>query len=118
MKRTPLLTPPLEKPKNLKITYLRGMPGKDEGNASDIVVDVTDGNRYVNTRRGWESADFGPLRVFIDATTLRDAGIVATGEFRERAIMELYEKLFERMRATGTTSCHYEDGDLVAGWAR
>ena len=118
MKRTPLLTPPLEKPKSLKITYRRTTPLQDEGRIGDVAVDTFDGNRYVKTRRGWESADFGPLRVFIDATTLSDAGIVATGEIQERAIMELYEKLFKRMRTTGTYSCHYEAGNLISGWAQ
>ena len=118
MKRTPLLTPALDKPKSLRITYLRGTPAQDEGNASDIVVDVTDGDRYFKTTRGWEDANFGPLRVFIDDKMLRDSGDVATGKFREHAIKRACERLLATMRATGTVSCHYEDGDLAAGWAK
>lgn len=118
MKRTPLLTPPLEKPKSLKITYLRGTPAQDEGNTSDIVVDVTDGDRYFKTRRGWESANFGPLRDFIDDEMLRDARDVATGKFRKHAIKSALEKLLRIMRAAKVTSCHYKDGDLREGWAK
>ncbi len=118
MKRTPLLTPALDKPKSLKITYLRGAPARDEGSASDIVVDVIDGDRYFKTRRGWESANFGPLRDFIDDKMLRDARDVATGKFRKHAIKRTCERLLATMRASGATSYHYEAGNLISGWER
>lgn len=118
MKRTPLLTPPLDKPKSLKITYLRGTPAQDEGSIGDIVIDVNDTDRYFKTPRGWEDANFGPLRVFIDSQVVRDSGSVATGKFRKYAIKRACERLLATMRATGTVSCHYENGDLCNGWAK
>lgn len=118
MKRTPLLTPALDEPKSLKITYRRTIPMRDEGSLGAVVVDVTDGHRYLKTPRGWEDANLGPLREFIDDQIIRDAGTVATGKFKDDAIKSAFEKLLKLMRAAKITSCHHEGGYLREGWAK
>lgn len=118
MKRTPLLTPALDEPKSLKITYRRSIPMQDEGSLGDIVVDVTDGDRYIKAPTGWHIVPDSPLLRNIDDSTLQGSGTVATGKFRKKAVRSVHRSLLGTMRGTGTLSCHYENGDLCNGWAK